>query len=63
MRMSWLDWVTLVLLYVGGLNWGLVGFLDLNLVEAILGTGTVTTVVYALVGLSTLWMIYKHAKM
>jgi len=63
MRMSWFDWVTLVLLYIGGLNWGLVGFLDWNLVEALLGTGTVTTVIYALVGLSTLWVIYRHAKM
>ena len=63
MRMGWFDWVTLVLLYIGGLNWGLVGFLDWNLVEALLGTGTVTTVIYALVGLSTLWVIYRHAKM
>ena len=63
MRMSWFEWVTLVLLYIGGLNWGLVGFFDWNLVEALLGTGTVTTVIYALVGLSTLWVIYRHAKM
>jgi len=63
MRMSWFDWVTVVLLYIGGLNWGLVGFFDWNLVEMILGVGTITTVVYALVGLSTLWVIYRHAKM
>jgi len=63
MKMNWFDWVTLVLLYIGGLNWGLVGILNWNLVEAILGTGAVTTVIYALVGLSTLWVIYRHAKM
>ncbi len=63
MRMSWFDWVTFVLVMIGGLNWGLVGFFNWNLVEAILGTGTITTVIYALVGLSTLWMIYHMAKM
>ena len=63
MRMNWFDWVTCVLVVIGGLNWGLFGFFDWNLVEAILGTGTVTTVVYDLVGLSTLWVIYRMAKM
>lgn len=62
MKMNWFDWITLVLLYIGGLNWGFVGILNWNLVEAILGTGTITTVIYALVGLSTLWVIYKHTK-
>ncbi|MEK7121593.1 MAG: DUF378 domain-containing protein [Patescibacteria group bacterium] len=61
--MSTLDWITFVLVMIGGLNWGFVGFFDFNLVEAILGAGLITTVVYALVGLSTLWMIYHMTKM
>ena len=63
MKMSTLDWVTFVLVMIGGLNWGFVGFFDFNLVEAILGTGLITTIVYALVGLSSLWMIYHMTKM
>ncbi|MEK6847612.1 MAG: DUF378 domain-containing protein [Nanoarchaeota archaeon] len=63
MKMSTLDWITFVLVMIGGLNWGFVGFFDFNLVEAILGAGLITTVVYALVGLSTLWMIYHMTKM
>ena len=63
MKMNWFDWVTFVLLVVGGLNWGLVGFFDWNLVQAIFGTGAVTAVIYDLVGLSTLWVIYHMTKM
>ncbi len=42
-----------VLAGIGALNWGLVAFLNVNLVEKILGTGTMlTNVVYGLVALS-----------
>jgi len=63
MKMNWFDWVTYVLLVVGGLNWGLVGFFDWNLVTTIFGFGTLTSIVYDAVGLSTLWVIYRMAKM
>jgi len=52
------DWVAKVLVIVGALNWGLMGVWNYNLVTSLLGTGTLTTVVYDLVGLSALWMIY-----
>ncbi len=56
---SVIDWIALVLVTIGGLNWGLVGFLNWNLVDAIFGMGsTLTMIVYSLVGLSGLWMIY-----
>lgn len=45
-----------VLLVVGGLNWGLVGALDFNLVTTLFGTGVLTTVVYVLVGVSALFV-------
>jgi len=63
MKMSTLDWVGYVLLVVGGLNWGLIGFFDFNLVTSLLGTGTVTSIVYDLVGLSALWSVWHMAKM
>lgn len=45
--------IALVLIIIGGLNWGLVGFFDFNLVDALFGEGSaVSRVVYALVGLS-----------
>ena len=62
MKMNWFDWLTYILLVVGGLNWGLVGFFDFNLVSTLFGTGTFTAIVYDLVGLSALWSIYTMAK-
>ena len=50
--------LTLVLVIVGGLNWGIVGLFDLDLVAGILGAGSVLTrLVYVLVGLSALWQL------
>lgn len=50
--------LTLVLLIVGGLNWGLVGLLDFNLVAALFGEQSMLSrIVYILVGASALWQI------
>lgn len=45
--------VAVLLASVGAINWGLIGILDFNLVEYLLGHGTlVTKIVYSLVGIS-----------
>jgi len=50
--------VTLVLLIVGGLNWGLVGLFGFDLVAAIFGEmSPLSRVVYTLVGASALWQL------
>ena len=50
--------VTLLLLIVGGLNWGLVGLLDFDLVAALFGEmSTLSRIVYVLVGLSALYQL------
>lgn len=60
--MKALNLLTLVLLIVGGLNWGLVGVLNFDLVAAIFGAGSaLSRAVYALVGLSALWQIVPLA--
>ena len=57
-KLNWLDYIALILVIVGGLNWGLVAF-KWNLVDAIFGVGSIlSTVVYGLVGLSALYTIY-----
>lgn len=44
--------LTLILVIVGGLNWGLVGLFSIDLVAAIFGTGsTLARIVYALVAI------------
>jgi uncharacterized membrane protein YuzA (DUF378 family) len=56
--MKMLNLVTLVLLIVGGLNWGLVGLFDLDLVAAIFGAGSLLArLAHILVGLSALWQL------
>jgi uncharacterized membrane protein YuzA (DUF378 family) len=50
--------ITLVLVIVGGVNWGLVGLADLDLVAALFGAGSgLARLVYILVGLSAAWQI------
>jgi uncharacterized membrane protein YuzA (DUF378 family) len=59
--MKSLHMVTWILLVVGGLNWGLDAF-GLNLVEMLLGTGSLAMVVYVLVGLSAVYELVNHKK-
>lgn len=47
-------------LVVGALNWGLVGVLNVNVVEAILGAGSLLTkAVYALIGVAGVYKVYR----
>jgi uncharacterized membrane protein YuzA (DUF378 family) len=53
-----LNLITLVLVIVGGLNWGLVGLFDWNLVAALFGEGSaLARAVYVLVGISAIWQL------
>jgi hypothetical protein len=48
-----LDWIALVLVLVGALNWGLVGLFKFDLVAAIFGDmSALSRIVYSLVGVS-----------
>ena len=49
--------IAMILVLIGGLNWGLVGLFDLNLVAALFGTTILAQIVYILVGISALWLI------
>jgi uncharacterized protein len=53
-----LDWIALILVIIGGLNWGLIGIFNFNLVTAIFGAAAlVTQIIYILVGIAALWTI------
>ncbi len=63
-RLNAMDWIVIVLVIIGGLNWGLVGVFQWNLVEKIFGNWPVLVrIVYDLVGLSAIYMIFTSAKM
>lgn len=53
------DWVALVLVVVGGINWGMIGAFNIDLVSSLFGVGSaLTEVVYAVVGVAALYTIY-----
>lgn len=54
-----LDWISQVLLIIGGLNWGLVGLFKYDLVAAIFGEmSALTRVIYTLVGFAAIYAIF-----
>jgi uncharacterized protein len=62
--MRGLDITTAVLLIIGGLNWGLVGIAEFDLVAALFGTmSPISRLVYTLVGLSALYQALQWRAM
>lgn len=63
--MKQLDILAIILLIVGGLNWGMVAFLNFDLVAAITGAGAfgnkngLGVVVYGLVALAAVYSLFS----
>lgn len=58
------DWVALVLVLVGGLNWGLVAIANFDLVAALFGDGSaLARIVYGLVGIATIYIAVISPKL
>ena len=51
-----------ILLIVGGINWGLVGLLDFDVINTVFGIGTIAKAVYVLVGLSAVYTLVGKKK-
>ena len=50
--METLQKITLIFTIIGAINWGLIGFFNFNLVEALFSTGSLlTNIIYAIVGI------------
>jgi hypothetical protein len=59
MKLNIWDWIAFILVIIGALNWGLVGFFNWDLVMAIFGAmPMVARVIYALVGLAGVYMLF-----
>lgn len=59
-----LDTILLILVIIGAVNWGLVGFFRFNLVSFLFGNMTwLSRVIYALVGLSGLYMLSAFGRL
>lgn len=58
-----IDLIALILLIIGGINWGLVGAFDFNVVQAIFGSiQIVADIIYVLIGISAIYGIFAFFK-
>lgn len=63
-KLNIVDTIAIILAVVGGLNWGLVGLIDIDVVAAVLGVGTLLSrVVYILVGLAAVYLAVVSVKL
>jgi uncharacterized protein len=46
--------IALLVMVLGALNWGMVGLFDTNVISEVFGNGTLTDIVYVVVGVSGL---------
>jgi uncharacterized membrane protein YuzA (DUF378 family) len=51
--------LALLLMVIGALNWGILGLTDTNVLAEIFGTGTLTDVVYVVIGVAGLMSLPK----
>jgi uncharacterized membrane protein YuzA (DUF378 family) len=62
--MKALTWITLILVIVGGLNWGLVALFNFDLVGFLFGAMTmISKVVYVLVAISAIYILIMLPKL
>jgi uncharacterized membrane protein YuzA (DUF378 family) len=59
-RLTALDRIALIALIVGGINWGLVGGFDTNLITVLFGPSSpLSRALYVAIGVAALYMIYR----
>ena len=58
MERNWLDVVSLILIIIGAINWGLIGFFNLDLISMIFGTmSMITRTIFAVVGIAGIYSL------
>ncbi|AGF54890.1 MULTISPECIES: DUF378 domain-containing protein [Clostridium] len=61
--MKILNAISLILIIIGGINWGLIGFFQFNLVDFLFGSfSALSRIIYCLVGLASIYSISFFAK-
>ena len=64
MERNWLDITALILIIIGAINWGLIGFFSFDLVAFIFGNMSwISRVIYALVGICGLYLITFYMRL
>jgi len=63
MNARWLDYTALTLVILGAINWGLIGFFQLDLVAFLFGNMTVVSkVIYGVMGICGLYLISLYGR-
>lgn len=59
--MKVLDAIALIVVVIGGLNWGLVGLFEFNLVDSLFGEGSaLARAVYIIVGIAAIYALISY---
>lgn len=62
-QMNPAEWIPMLLLAIGGLNWGLIGLFNFNLVSYLFGEMTLPSrIIYAIVGVCALYCLYLSGR-
>jgi len=54
--------IAMLLLWFGGINWGLYGLLGINLVEMFFGGSAFAQIIYILIGVSSVYSFSNYKK-
>lgn len=60
MKKDIIELIAIILVIIGGINWGLIGIANTNLVASILYNSNIENIVYDLVGLSAIYIAYTR---
>lgn len=59
--MDWITKIALILIIVGGLNWGIIGLFNLDVIAFLFGPmSTLSRSIYMLVGMSAVWIAVTY---
>jgi hypothetical protein len=57
-KLNAVDWIALILVIIGALNWGIRGIAEKDLIMGIIGfSWTISRIIYIVVGVAGLWTL------
>ena len=64
MERNWLDIVALILIIIGAINWGLIGFFRFDLIASLFGQlSAISRIIYAIVGIAGIYSLILFWKL
>ena len=58
MERNWLDIVALILIIIGAINWGLIGFFRFDLIASLFGhLSAISRIIFAIVGIAGIYSL------